>query len=61
MGLKKRSIKYTYLMNRHITIVLNTKTISQNKIAGNFHFKNKDGFSLIVSPWGFLGGDEQKW
>lgn len=48
-------------MNRHITIVLNTKTISQNKIAGNFHFKNKDGFSLIVSPWGFLGGDEQKW
>lgn len=36
------------------------KKNSQNEISGNFNFKNKNGFSLLFSPWGFLGGGEQK-
>ena len=32
MGLKKRSIKYIYIMNRYITIILNTKKIHKTKL-----------------------------
>lgn len=35
------------------------KKISQNKIPGSLNFKNKSGFSLLFSPWGFLGRGEQ--